>query len=126
MVTKEITYTDFDGIERTEDFYFNLTRSEITKWSYDYDGGFEAYLERIVKTKSVRDLIAVVKDFILKSYGRKSPDGRRFEKSEKISNEFFDTNAYDALFMEFVKNPQKFSEFVKAVCPSVTEPEKKD
>lgn len=117
MVTREVKYVDFDGNDRTEDLYFNLTRSEITEWNYEYDGGFVKYLEKIVKTESIRDLIKVVREFILKAYGEKSPDGRRFVKSDEISKSFYETNAYDVLFMSFVENPQTFTEFVKAVCP---------
>lgn len=115
MTKREITYVDFNGLTRTDSFYFNLTRSEITQWNYDVEGGFTEYLDSIVKSKDTGKLIGVVRDFILRAYGVKSPDGRRLEKSDELRTKFFDTPAYDQMFMEFVENPETFSAFVKLV-----------
>ena len=117
MLKKTITYRDFDDTERTEDFYFNLTKSEITEMELGINGGLDSMLDRVIKKKDGATIIKVFKDLILKSYGEKSLDGRKFEKSEKISEDFMHTPAYDVLFMELVTDAEKAAEFVKAIMP---------
>ena len=117
MLKKTITYEDFNGNNRTEDFYFNLTSSEITEMELSTDGGFDELLNRVIQKQSGSVIIKVFKDILLKAYGEKSIDGRKFEKSEKISDDFYHTNAYDVLFMELVTDAKKAAEFIKAIMP---------
>lgn len=117
MVKKTITYEDFNGEKRTEDHLFNLTKSEIVEWESSIEGGMSSWLERVASGKKVPEIIATVKEFILRSYGEKSPDGRRFCKSNERSNAFYETPAYDVMFMEFMEDPNKFVDFIKAVMP---------
>ena len=84
MFKKTIKYTDFDGVERKEDFYFNLTKAELLEMQMSIDGGLKGYLERIVKTQSQPELVKMFKEIIMKAYGEKSPDGKRFMKSDEI------------------------------------------
>ena len=86
MYKKVMTYTDYNGEERTEDFYFNLTKAEITEMELMTDGGLKDKIERITKAKDVPEIIKLFKELILKAYGIKSPDGKRFIKSEKLVN----------------------------------------
>ena len=118
MLKKTITYKDFDGNSRTEDFYFNLTKSEITEMELGINGGLDGMLDRVIKKQDGAVIIKVFKDLLLKSYGEKSLDGRKFEKSEKISDDFYHTGAYDELFMELVTDAKKAAAFVKAIMPS--------
>ena len=69
MICETITYTDFDGVERTENFYFNLTEAEITEWSLSVEGGLQEYIDRIVKAKSQKELVELFKTVIEKAYG---------------------------------------------------------
>lgn len=117
MLKKTISYTDFDGNRRTEDFYFNLTKSEITEMEMNVNGGLDSMLDRVIQKRDGAVIIRVFKDLILKAYGEKSLDGRKFEKSDDISNEFYHTGAYDELFMELVTDAKKAAEFVKAIMP---------
>lgn len=117
MLKKTITYEDFNGNNRTEDFYFNLTSSEITEMELSTDGGFDELLNRVIQKQSGSVIIKVFKDILLKAYGEKSIDGRKFEKSENISDDFYHTNAYDVLFMELVTDAKKAAEFIKAIMP---------
>jgi hypothetical protein len=82
MLKKKITYVDFDGITRTEDFYFNLTKAEVTEMEMSTEGGLAKMLEKIVAAKDSKRIIEVFKDLILKAYGEKSPDGKRFIKNQ--------------------------------------------
>lgn len=121
MLKKTITYTDFNGIERTEDFYFNLTKAEIAEMELEIPGGMTAMIERITKTQDTPSLIKLFKDLILRSYGKKSDDGRRFIKNQDVIDEFKDSEAYSELFMELATNADAASAFVNGIVPKMPE-----
>ena len=118
MFKKTIKYTDFDGNERKEDFYFNLTKAELLEMQLSIDGGLQGHLERIIKTQSQPELIKMFKDIIMKAYGEKSPDGKRFMKSDEIRQNFECTEAYSELFMELATNSDAAAEFINALLPN--------
>lgn len=118
MLKKTITFKDFNGNERTEDFYFNLTEAEVTEMELSVEGGLVEMINRIVAAQDGKQIIATLKDFILRSYGEKSPDGRRFVKSQEIRDKFEQTNAYSKLFMELATDANAASAFVNAVVPA--------
>lgn len=120
MIKKTIKYTDYNGNEREEDFYFNLTKAEVSEMELSTEGGLAERINRIVAAKNSPEIIKVFKDLLLKSYGEKSPDGRRFIKSKEISEAFAQTEAYSILFMELATNSQKASEFINGIVPVVT------
>lgn len=117
MLKKTITYKDFNDVERTEDFYFNLTAAEVTEMEMSTAGGLAEMIQRIVSAKDIPSIIKIFKDLILRAYGVKSPDGKRFMKSNTISEEFAQTNAYSQLFMELASDADKAAEFVNAIIP---------
>ena len=84
MLKKTITYKDYNGIERTEDFYFNLTQTELMKWDLKTPGGLAAKLEKITQKFDVPSLTEFLEDLIDKSYGIKSEDGVRFIKDPDL------------------------------------------
>lgn len=115
MIKKTIKYTDFDGNEREEDFYFNFTEAELAEMEYSEKGGLKQKLEEIVKAKDQPEIIKHFKELILKAYGKKSPDGRQFVKNEEISKEFSYTQAYSKLFMELATDADAAAAFVNGV-----------
>ena len=117
MIKKTMTYTDFNGVERTEDFYFHLTEAEIMEMEIGTAGGLAEMIKRIVDAKDYPTILKTFKDVVLKAYGIKSPDGRRFEKSEQISAEFAQTKAYSMLFVELATNHEVAAEFINGVIP---------
>lgn len=119
MLKKTITYTDYNGNERTEDFYFNLTKSELAEAQFSVEGGYKEKLEQIVKSKDQSSIIKAFKELVLKAYGEKSDDGRRFMKSKEISDNFACTEAYDIIFMELATDAEKASEFVNGIMPKI-------
>ena len=125
MLKKTITYTDFNGVERTEDFYFNLTKAEIAEMELEVPGGMTTMIERITKTQDTPSLIKVFKELILRSYGKKSDDGRRFIKNKELVEEFKDSEAYSELFMELATNDEAASAFVNGITPKIPEAAKK-
>jgi hypothetical protein len=117
MLKKTIKYTDFNGTERTEDFYFNLTQSEVTKMELSTKGGLVEKIQRIIAAQDGQEIMDLFQDIILKSYGVKSADGRTFQKSEAISQEFMWTNAFDKLFVELSTNADAAAAFINAIVP---------
>lgn len=117
MLTKTITYTDYNGLERTENFYFNLSKSELTELELTTEGSLTAALNKMVNANDISDLSRMFKRILLLAYGEKSPDGRRFMKSEEISLAFSQTPAYDQLFMELFTGTDSMIEFINAVIP---------
>lgn len=118
MLKKTITYTDYNGIERTEDHYFNLSKAEIMELELGTAGGFVEMIEKIVAANDAPSIIKVFKDLILKAYGEKSADGKRFVKSEEISRAFSQTEAYSQLFMELATDSDAAAQFVNGIVPS--------
>lgn len=118
MIKKTVTYKDYNGVERTEDFYFNLNKAEVAELEMGTTGGFADMLQKIIDAKDQATIIKVFKDMVLKAYGVKSPDGRRFEKSEKLREEFVQTEAYSDIFMELAFNTAAATAFVKGIIPS--------
>lgn len=117
MLKKNITYTDYNGEERTEDFYFNLTRAELSEMELSTTGGLSATIERITQAKDTPAIVKIFKELILKSYGEKSPDGKRFIKSEELSKAFSETEAYSELFMELAQDSKAAAAFVNGIMP---------
>ena len=116
MLTKAITYTDYDGETRTENFYFNLTKAELLEMQLSIEGGLQGHLERIIKTQSQPELIKMFKDIIMRAYGEKSLDGKRFMKSDEIRQNFECTEAYSELFMELATDSDAAAEFINEIC----------
>lgn len=118
MLKKTITYTDYNGVERTEDFYFNLSKAELTDLSLSTDGGYAEMVTKIINAKDVPSIAKIFKDLIFRSYGEKSDDGKHFIKSKEISTAFSQTEAYSNLYMEFATNADAASEFVNGIIPA--------
>lgn len=117
MLKKTIKYVDYNGVEREEDFYFDLSKAEITEMELSQDGGMSNLIQKIVNAKDMPSLIKIFKQLILKSYGVKSADGRRFIKSEQLSTEFTQTPAYSELFMELATDEKAAANFINAIVP---------
>lgn len=119
MLKKTVTYTDYNGSERTEDFYFNLTKAEIMEMELKTVGGLSAMIEKIVAAKDGPTIIKTFKDLVLKAYGEKSADGRRFIKSPEIAEAFSQTEAYSQIFMELATDDEAAAKFVNGIIPEV-------
>lgn len=118
MLKKTITYTDYDGTERTEDFYFNLSRAEITEIELSMEGGMRAYIQKIIAAKSQLALVTLFKEIVMKAYGKKSADGRLFMKNDAIRAEFEAHPAYSMIYMDLVTDEAKASAFVNGIMPA--------
>lgn len=119
MLKKTITYTDYLGNERTEEFFFNLTRTELTEWTLEAEAGdMEGLLKKLMKETDTRRIRDLFKDLILRSYGEVSPDGRRFIKNEgQLAKEFVESPAYDELFISLFTNNNELIAFINGIVP---------
>ena len=119
MLKKTITYNDYNGVERTEDFYFNLSKAELMEMEMSISGGLTEMIEKIVATKDAPAIIKIFKELVLKAYGEKSADGKRFEKKNgSLAEAFAETEAYSQIFMELATDADKAAEFVNGIMPS--------
>jgi len=119
MLKKTIKYTDYDGKVREEDFYFNLNKAELTEMEFSQDGGLTGLIERVVKEQDNKEIIKIFKDLVLKAYGIKSDDGRRFIKNDEVRDSFAQTEAYSELFMELATDADAAAAFVNGITPAV-------
>lgn len=118
MLKKTITYPDCNGVERTEDFYFNLNKAELMKMEMSIKGGMTEMINRIVAAQDAPAIIEVFEDLIKRSYGIKTPDGRGFTKKPEDLEAFMATEAYSMLFMELATSAEKAAEFVNGIVPA--------
>lgn len=121
MLKKTMTYIDYNGTERTEDFYFNLSKAELMEMELSVNGGLAEMLQNIVNAQDSPAIVKTFKEIILKAYGRKTPDGRGFEKSEELSRAFSQTEAYSDLFMLLATNAEEAAKFVNGIVPQDTQ-----
>lgn len=118
MLKKTITYTDYNGNQRTEDFYFNLSKAELMEMEMSTTGGLTEMVKRIIQTQNTPEILKVFKAIILKSYGVKSDDGKRFIKKPELTEEFEQTEAYSNLFMELLRDEKKAADFINGLLPA--------
>ena len=118
MLKKIITYTDYNGVERTEPFYFNLSKAELMAMELGVTGGMTEMLDKIVAAKDAPSLMKTFKEMIMKAYGVKSDDGKRLIKSEELSIAFTQTEAYSVLFMELITDDKAAADFVNGIIPN--------
>jgi hypothetical protein len=117
MYTIPITYEDYNGNQRTENFSFHLSKAEIIEMELSTEGGFGERIQHIVDARDTPTLIKIFKELIIKSYGVKSADGRRFEKSEQLSNEFSQTEAFSQLYVKLATDVDAATSFINNIVP---------
>lgn len=120
MIKKTITYVDYEGETRTEDFYFHLTKRDLLKMQSEYPGGLHKFLMKIVAENNMQKIFDYMEDIIQRSYGEKSPDGRRFitgRDDKQVLYNFIQTEAYSQLVMELATNADAASEFINGIIP---------
>ena len=121
MLSKKIKYTDYNGVEREESFLFNLSKAELMEMELGITGGLSDMLKNIIASQDTPSIVKIFKDLILKAYGEKSPDGKRFikidEKGNPLSVAFSQTEAYSTLFMELATDSDAATNFIRGIVP---------
>ncbi|MBQ0057447.1 MAG: hypothetical protein KBT20_07290 [Bacteroidales bacterium] len=123
MVKETITYVDYNGVERTEDYFFNLNKAEVIEMELSSETSLADRLTTIVNAKNRPAIVKVFKDILFKAYGEKSEDGKRFIKSDELSIAFSQTPAYEQLFMKLATNDVYAADFINKIVPEVSESE---
>ena len=121
MLKKKIKYTDYNGVERNEDFYFNLNKAELMEMELTTEGGLAERTQRIIDTQDTPKIVEMFKDLILRAYGAKSEDGKAFIKKDangKLADKFAQTEAYSELFMELATDADAAAKFVNGIIPA--------
>lgn len=117
MLKETITYQDFNGVTRTEDFYFHLSEAETMEMEMSANGGFSEYIRRIIAAQDTATLVKIFKDLILKAFGERSLDGRQFIKKPELAEAFSYTEAYSQLFMKLATDTEAATRFVNGIAP---------
>ena len=117
MLKKAIKYVDYNDVERNEEFYFNLSQAEIVEMEMSTAGGLVEKIQAMTAKMDGEKIITFFKEIVLKAYGVKSPDGKRFIKSQELRDEFSQTEAYTVLFMELATNADAAAAFINAILP---------
>lgn len=117
MLKKTIKYTDYEGVEKTRDFYFNLNKAELLEMEMGTNGGMERMINKIINAQDTKSIIEIFKDLILRAYGEKSIDGEQFIKSKEASIKFSQTEAFSELFMELATDANAASDFINGIIP---------
>lgn len=117
MIKKTITYPDYNGVERTEDFYFNLTEAELVDMQMNEVGGLGELIQKVTAARDDVTTYNIFKDLIRRAYGEKSPDGKRFIKTPEVKDAFMQTEAYSIIFMELMQDEEKAAAFVNGIIP---------
>ncbi len=122
MLKKAIKYTDYDGVEREEQFMFNLSKAELMEMEMGTNGGLARNIQNLVDAQDATAIIKIFKDIILKAYGEKSADGKRFIKVDKdgtpLSVAFSQTEAFSVLFMELATDADAAAKFINGIVPA--------
>ena len=118
MLKKTVTYTDYNGVERTEAFYFHYNEAEILDMEMSTEGGFAERIQKIIDAKDQVSLMQVIKKFVIDAYGVKSEDGKRFIKNDAVRTEFLESPAYSQIWMELVMDDEIAADFINNVIPS--------
>lgn len=119
MLNKSITYTDYDGVERTENFMFNLTKAELAELNLTTEGGLQVAIQKIIDSRDIPEITKWFKRIIMMAYGEKSADGRRFIKSPELTEEFLQTEAYSELFVELITDENAAAAFINGIIPKM-------
>ena len=118
MLKKTVTYTDYNGVERTEAFYFHYNEAEILDMEMSTEGGFAERIQKIIDAKDQISLMQVIKKFVIDAYVVKSEDGKRFIKNDAVRTEFLESPAYSQIWMELVMDDEIAADFINNVIPS--------
>lgn len=121
MLKEKIKYVDYNGLEREEEFYFNLNKVELVELQLNTPGGFDKKLSEAIEKQDIPSIVSIVKDLVIKSYGVKSEDGKRFIKSKDLTDSFVQSEAYNTLFMKIVSDADYATKFINSIIPVIEE-----
>lgn len=118
MIKKTVNYTDFNGVAQTEELYFNLTKMELVKLDTEFVGGLQQTIQTAVDNNDTKTIMDCIEKILIKGYGKKSDDGKRFIKSAEMAEEFKQSAAFDEVFYQIASNEDEASAFITGLMPA--------
>lgn len=132
MIKRTVTYEDFNGVTHTEDLYFNLTKTEMSKIvleeaKFDPDGNqdeesmnaFSDRLREIGRSGDGKKIIDMFEWLLKISYGEKSEDGRRFVKNDEVYEDWRYSASYDQFWQDLMLSETgDMVEFINGIIPA--------
>lgn len=118
MIVKPITYVDFNGEKRTEEHCFHLSKIERLRLDSRYEGGLQNWIASQIKVKTIAPILALIEEIIQTAHGKKSEDGKRFEKNPEFTMDFVESEAYSELVMSLLTGEdavEKTTAFIEGV-----------
>lgn len=120
MFATTVNYTDFDGHERKETLYFNITEQQMRDLYQDDPDFSEKALTNAMETRDNNEFLRIMKKLILASYGEKSEDGKVHKKNKEIRENFECSAAFEQLMDDIMyKADEKYLKgFFTQIFPS--------
>lgn len=118
MIAKTIKFVDYNGVEKTGTYWFNMNRADLFRLELDGDEGWTDRVKRLISEQNTREVVKIIEQFIRDSYGVKTPDGG-FDKDPEHLKKFMQTDAYSELIWQFVEHPDEFGDFINGIVASV-------
>lgn len=116
MVKKTIAYTDFNGVQRKDDFFFHMSLPEVTRLQASVSPEtFDEHILRIAKEGKEGAILQLLEKIILGAYGVKSPDGKSFIKTQEETRNFEYSQAYAELFEQLLLQPEEMRVFAEGI-----------
>ena len=118
MIKQDITYTNFEGEQETETLYFHLNKVELMEMQVSEKRGLAQYITDIQKAENNKEIFRLFKEIVLRAYGERSEDGKKFIKNERLREEFEGSLAYEELMVKIVTEAVFASKFVNGIMPA--------
>ena len=115
MLKKIVKYIDFNGNERSDTLYFNLTDVEVARLEVKFPGGLEKYINNFNAEERPDEILDLFETVLEMSYGIKSEDGRHFRKPPENTRDFMESAVYTKIFFELLSDADVAADFFKAV-----------
>lgn len=118
MIKKTVTYKDFNDEEQTDELLFHMSKADLIQLQMEEGGdGFGEYIQQITDAEDSAEVWRIFKKILKMSFGKKSPDGKRFIKTDEQWDEFTSSEAYSTLVMDLMSDPNAMAEFITKLVP---------
>lgn len=124
MISRTVTFTDYDDNKQTETVWFHLSRATVFD-NLDLEEDFEKLEakfkgdKREITREETIEILKLVKRLFKLSYGvRFEVDGKtRFRQNDEVLQQFEDSPAYDAILWDLFSNPEDIFAFLSGIFP---------
>lgn len=119
-VKRVIQFQDLDGNPAEVEYYFDLNQADALEMDVVHDlaqmDNPLAYLKKIVDDKDSRKLLALWKELLFNSVGKR--EGQLLIKGEEVVREFRHSGAYNQLLSELIESDDAGASFFVSIMPA--------